>query len=434
MLTTVLLLAVGTFCIYLGGLNGPPIRSDGVGYYAYLPSLFIDHDLSMKTLAHREFGGAMPFYSGITPYNDTGNYLDKYPIGVATLVSPFFLLADVSCLVFSPANRTGFSTPYQVASIAAAIAYACVGLYLLYSALRKSFDAFAAIAAILLITYGTNVFHYASYDAAYSHIFSFFLVCVLLSILFTDVETSEGMRRRLLLAGFVFSLIVLARYSNLIFGILFVPLVLKWRTLIAADLPMAAASLTCFLLGVMPMLLLQMLYWHSVTGSWITYTYRGEGFHWLSPQFGKFLFSIQKGLFVWEPLVPLALVGVIALPPELRSFGAGILALVTIQIYLCASWPTWWFGGSFETRPFVEVMPVLAFPIAASIARIREGPRFVRSLSLALAGILVGVNLALMCAYWIGDIPYDGLKDADLVRARHRIEKILSATSIGWDH
>ena len=35
----------------------PPIRSDGVGYYIYLPAVFLDHDLSLVRTVHRSFGG-----------------------------------------------------------------------------------------------------------------------------------------------------------------------------------------------------------------------------------------------------------------------------------------------------------------------------------------------------------------------------------------
>jgi len=397
-LATAVLLVIATSCIYSFGLNGPPIRSDGVGYYAYLPAFFIDHDLSMSTLARRQFAGAIPLYTGIGPYRNSGKYLDKYPIGVAMLISPFFLAADLACVLFGPpGSRTGFTMPYQVASVAAGACYACAGLFLLYSALRRMFDPLAAIAALLLITYATNVFHYASYDAIYSHVFSFFLVCALLAVLFGGIEIHLS----LLLAGLIFSLIVFTRPSNLIFGILFVPFLLKRAAFYAASFSTAATCLSCFLLGVLPVSMLQLLYWHHISGSWIIYSYGAEGFDWLSSHLGEFLFSLQRGLFLWEPLVPLALIGLIAVPTELLWFRTAILAIVAVQIYLCASWRPWYFGAGFEVRPFVEMMPLLAFPLAAVATRIRGSSRLVRSISLALAAVLVVVNLTLMGGYWL---------------------------------
>jgi hypothetical protein len=423
---TALLLTLATIYIYGAGLNGPPIRSDGVGYYSFLPALFIDHDLSMRTLADRQFNGAIPPYTGINRYPNTGKYLDKYTIGEAALLTPFFLAADIGTRVLGAAQlRTGYSAPYQVATVAAGIIYACAAFVLLYSALRRYFDSFAAVAAMLLITYATNVFHYASYDSIFSHNFSFFLVSALLVILQDiehDIETSESPRRMLTLAGLVFSLIVTVRVSNLIFGLLFIPFIVRKRAQLAASLPIAASCFISLVVGGLPMLLLQLLYWHDATDSSVVYSYGGSGFHWLSPNFGNFLFSIRKGLFLWEPIVPLALVGLIALPTELRAFRAAVIAVVATQIYLCSSWGWGFFGGSFESRPFVEVMPLLAFPLAASITAIRRRSPLVRSLGVALATILVGINLTLMYGYWLGDIPFDRTTKADLVRAAQKFE------------
>lgn len=66
--------------IYKSELNGPPIRSDGKGYYAYLPSFFIDHSVNIPIDEN-------------TPYwyeLDNGNIIDKYPMGTAILQIPFF--------------------------------------------------------------------------------------------------------------------------------------------------------------------------------------------------------------------------------------------------------------------------------------------------------------------------------------------------------
>lgn len=37
--------------------NGPPIRSDGIGYYVYLPAVFLDHDVTLEQTAARSFDG-----------------------------------------------------------------------------------------------------------------------------------------------------------------------------------------------------------------------------------------------------------------------------------------------------------------------------------------------------------------------------------------
>src|SRR5689334_9584871 len=78
--------------IYGRRLNYPPIRSDGVGYYLYLPASLIDHDLSLDTTVRRSFGGKSPEWAGVNRIRETNRLLIKYPPGEAIMLAPFFLL------------------------------------------------------------------------------------------------------------------------------------------------------------------------------------------------------------------------------------------------------------------------------------------------------------------------------------------------------
>ena len=81
--------------VYASGLAWPPIRSDGFGYYAYLPSWFIYHDSTFDALARDCCGGAFPTIRPIFRWPGTGAWVDKCPMGVAILATPFFLIAHV---------------------------------------------------------------------------------------------------------------------------------------------------------------------------------------------------------------------------------------------------------------------------------------------------------------------------------------------------
>jgi hypothetical protein len=94
-------------------------------------------------------------------------------------------------------------------------------------------------------------------------------------------------------------------------------------------------------------------------------------------------------------------------PPGLRPwFSIAAPVAVALQVYLCASWRPWDFGGSFGSRPFVEFLPVLAIPIAASLAWLRHG-RFWLPARVVIV-MLVALNLVLMHSYWRGFIPFSG--------------------------
>src|SRR4030042_4402475 len=87
-----------------------PIREDAVGYYAYLPAVFIYRDLSFKYMIDDSVpnsGGINTFERNLNPeeaktlgFNllPNSSYLDKYPVGVSFLLIPFYILGHVSSI------------------------------------------------------------------------------------------------------------------------------------------------------------------------------------------------------------------------------------------------------------------------------------------------------------------------------------------------
>ncbi|NOX46022.1 MAG: hypothetical protein GXO89_03475, partial [Chlorobi bacterium] len=90
------------------------INSDGKGYYAYLPAIFIYHDLDYKFIESYEDryypADKSVFKEFRMPYK--GETVNKYFPGFSFLWLPFFLLAHVLSLVLGfPAD--GYSIIYQ---------------------------------------------------------------------------------------------------------------------------------------------------------------------------------------------------------------------------------------------------------------------------------------------------------------------------------
>lgn len=136
-LAVTLLGVISCLYIYGRGLNGPPIRSDGFGYYAYLPSVFIDHNLSFRLAAQNIVppDASLQYNFGIGIHPLTGKMFNKYTIGTAILWTPSFLIAD-SFVKFFDLPRTGYSSSYQIASIASGIFYLCFGFIITFVVLR----------------------------------------------------------------------------------------------------------------------------------------------------------------------------------------------------------------------------------------------------------------------------------------------------------
>ena len=156
------------------------IMAEGHGYYAYLPAVYIYHDLSFSF-----FNKVHPVYyhptfaeprtkEFITEFD--GVKLDKYYPGVSLLWLPFFLLAHIIALLFHlPAD--GYSDIYQYGIGIAGIFYTYLGLRFT----KKILSHYAiplSIQAITLtcILFGTNLLMYAAVWSSQTHAYSFFLI------------------------------------------------------------------------------------------------------------------------------------------------------------------------------------------------------------------------------------------------------------------
>ncbi|MDR3444388.1 MULTISPECIES: hypothetical protein [unclassified Dyella] len=419
---TVLAAVFSCVHIYSKHLNGPPIRSDGFGYYAYLPSVFIDHSLELSSALKNMPEGATSYAVGINPVNGTGRNFNKYAVGTALLQSPFFLSAHVLAGVAGE-PQTGYSRFYQIANTVSAISYLCIGMIFLFYALRSSYSAGVSLVTVALSVFGTNVFHYATYDASFSHVYQFALTSILLYLLMTARRSGARPRRGWVVAvGVVTGLIALTRMTNAPFALLTIAFfVERWskdRDLKAfvADGLLAGA---CVLLVLFP----QLLYWKHLTGHWLVnaYTVVGEDakFFWTHPALLDFLFSIRKGALLWTPLLILGVIGLPALARRQGMLGWAMILVLALHVYICASWYCWPFGGSFGSRPMVDVMPIFAIS-AAMIVNQLATPRRVAMLT-CLVAALVLLNWALMYSYWHGFIPFDETDLATLLKLPARL-------------
>jgi hypothetical protein len=411
----VLLLALAAFfTVYFARLNWPPVRSDGVGYYAYLPAFFIHHDPGFEGLTaplanyyRIDPPAEIPDWTGIQRHPATGRYLNKYPMGVALMAAPMFFAAHaMSLLLEQPAD--GFAPLYQFAVAVSGLLYAVLGLLLLQRLLEAEFGRGAALAAVAALLFGTNLFHYATYDSLFSHAFSFFLVVALLAL--TRAWARQPTLACAAALGAVGGLLALVRFPNVAF-LLLVPLyggigrgelvrrVEPWVRLPPA-LPLAGFA---FAATISP----QFIYWKYAAGSWLIQAYQDEGFNFLRPHVLEVLFSVRKGLFFWSPLLLLGVAGM-ALPRFRRSPYALLVAgLLALQIYVIASWWNWWYGGSFGHRGFVESLPLFAIPLAALYASLPN--RAWRASVFLLCAAMIALNLIQMIQYWKRILPFDGM-------------------------
>ncbi|HJZ70287.1 MAG TPA: hypothetical protein VKE51_01030 [Vicinamibacterales bacterium] len=393
-----------------------PIRSDGYSYYVYLPSWFIYRDLTLENLARDWYGGAYPPFTAIRRLSSTGRWLNPHPIGVAVLTSPFFVAADLLSR-WSNMPRDGFSTYYHHGAGLAALAYLAAGLAALRRLLSRHFSDDVVLATLVCVTWGTNVFHYGVFDGTFSHVYSFCLVCVWL-LAIDEWWTRPALTRSLAL-GAVAGLIVLVRHADVIYLVLLPAYgVASMRDLAARPgelwdrrLPLAASALAAATV-VAPQLLL----YRRITAAWLVSPYTEvAGFTLQSPHWFGVLFSTQKGLFFWSPLLLMAVLGAIVGGGWSRRFVAAGAAIFAAQTAFAATWSDWQFGASYGHRAFTDGVGLAGVFIAAAFDWMQPRlPAIRRTIGGAVA-LLVALSVVQMLQYWTGNLP-----QADTTWAQYR--------------
>jgi len=399
---------MGIHIVYSHHLNGPPIRSDGVGYYLYLPAFFIYHDISLQRIAVEQFSGHIPEWTGAALYKATQNYLIKYPIGTALLIIPFFFLACLASLV-SNVKIDGFSYLFQYAAAISGLFYTTAGLAILWKVLQIYFRQNTILLVLFGLLFGTNLFHYATYDSVFSHAYSFFLFCTFLYLIVEHI-CSESSLRHLIATGTVAGLIIVTRPTNglwLLLGVFYSVTSIQelherlqyWRSHVKECL--------FVIIPFLGIISLQLFYWKIVTGTFVIWPYKNEHFDFLKPEILNVLFSVRKGLFFWSPILFTVFPGLFYVRKMAPEFFVPILLFLPSNIYIISSWYCWWYGGSFGHRAFVESIPIFAVCLCSFYEGIESilGKRIILFFTL----FCVVLSTWLMAKYWTGVIPFDGV-------------------------
>ncbi len=394
----------GYVFVYASGRAWPPIRSDGFSYYVYLPSWFIYHDTSLSPVARDCCGGEFPAFTAIIRWPGTRQWVNAHPIGVAVMQAPLFLVAH-ALTRWSNLTRDGFSLYYQHAAGTAGALWVVAGLWVLRGLLRRHFSDGVTAATLVTILLGTNLYHYATFDSAYSHPYSFFLFAALLDLV--DRWHRQDDRRPVLL-GLTAGLIVLVRHTNVLALIVF-PLygVTNLRTLHEAWLRIVRHRLEVARAAAIAAAVVapQLLLYYQATGHLWVSSYGSLGFTFTSPHLFGVLFSVQKGLFFWSPILLFAVAGLFLARGSARAFVLPCLLFLALDTYLIASWWDWQFGASYGHRGFVDSLPMLAIGLAVVFARASERP-LARRLVTAIACAAVALSLVQMLQYWNGVLPF----------------------------
>ena len=172
-----IILIISVFCasnVKWGGQRWKEIIAfDGKGYYAYLPAVFIYHDLQLSFLDSIEEKYSEPnTHFEIRVVTPQGT-IDKYFCGTALAQLPFFIIAHLLTKL-TGGNADGYSYFYQINISLAGIIYVLIGLFFLQKILRN-YSISEPIITIVIFTifFGTQLFYYSIFEPSCSHVYSF---------------------------------------------------------------------------------------------------------------------------------------------------------------------------------------------------------------------------------------------------------------------
>lgn len=378
----------------------PSVFSDGRGYYAYLRSPLIDHNLrfasdwnSPPQQLLRDCKSCPPSAKQYwnhpandllfinlngriyeNPFPKTGRLPNFYSVGPAILWLPFVGAAHLAVLA---ANRLGHSIPpdghswpYIFALSIATALYGFVGLFLAFQLAKNFVEERWAFWATVGIWFASSLPTSMYLEPSWSHTHSAF--CAALFLWYWHRTRLSRTWQQWIWLGLISGLMVDVYLANAIF--LFAPAVdcfsgyvRAWPNLfrlwqnLRLHLLFAASAIIAFL----PMLITRQI----VFGKPFTFgMYGNVAWNWTSPNFRAVLFSSKDGLFVCTPILLLAVLGLFALW-RLDPITGKICLLITTAFYALISFYPWWHGVySFGNRFFISLTPIFVLGLAAAFS------------------------------------------------------------------
>lgn len=379
--------------------GGKIISWDITSYYSYLPATFIHNDLTLDFVDTDgvDYFGKHQFWpqrlnEDLEEVPDGDIKIIKTTMGMSFMYAPFFFMGHVFAH-FSKYEPNGFSQPYEFFLVMSSLFYMFLGLYYLRKILKREFSELVTGLTMITILLGTNLFYYVSEEPAMSHAYSFGLITCFLYHSILWIETKQ--LKRAIYIGLLGGLIVLIRPVNIL--IFLFPLLYSVSSgkdfigRLSFFIKNWKHILTIGLLSFV-VLLPQFIYWKYLTGSWLFNSYVGEQFYFGNSHVLEGLFSYRKGWFVYTPIILFSFIGLIIQLKKKHDYFLPILLFVSINTYVLYSWWSWWYGGSYGSRPMIDSYGLLALPMASFYAEILK-KKFLYIPIFSIGALLLPLNL-----------------------------------------
>lgn len=354
-------LFVGLFCILLSqrllnhnGLSAS-IRSDGLGYYSYLPAAIIYQDFDYHFFQKKE-NNIKPFYH--PGFNYQEEPLNKYYCGVSICLLPFFTIGIlISAIAGTDIN--GYTDTFLMLVSLATIFYFLLSTYLM-SKIARFFSVSERVNLVfcLIFFFATHLSHYVFQEPSMSHSYSFFGVTLFFYAFFSLIQKNN--LKNILFTATSLGLVVLIRPTNAVI-ILFTPFFFDSLKSFIAFIKALFTDHFLAVLGAIglffALLFLQFFLYYLQVGHFFIDAYQKESFDFSNPQLLNSLFSYKGGLFLYTPIIFLLFLFILFCKGSWYKKNVFFISF-GVFIYIISSWWCWWYGGSFSNRAFIDIFPL----------------------------------------------------------------------------
>jgi hypothetical protein len=413
--------------------------SDEIKYFSYLPSILFDRDVDF-TNNYTYFYQLNPEKQAalkegvIEKLNERGLPVNEGPVGSALLWSPFYLTAHGisslgNALGIKSLKPDGYSQPYIFAVSFGSLLYAFAGLIFSYLFAANFVPRFYAAFATIVIWLGSGVIFYMSLTPPMSHANSLFMLSLWLWLWYktrewrfeADGTFVPGVRRgsMWLLLGVLGGIATMVREQDGVIMIIAAleALFLYWHYTFGKNGNFNAhrpAILKLFgrnlllLIGFGLSILPQLIIYLALNGRIGPGKTVGDKLQFTSLEvpgrFVQLLFlNPDHAMTWWWPVLLPALVGLIALVGNRphRFVALLLIAAFVGELYISASFQTWWMRGSFGPRRLIGISAIYILGLAYLSYALVERWRFrlPRKVVVAVGVLFILWNFGLIVQY-----------------------------------
>jgi len=408
-------------------LVNPWVRGDGVGYYAYIRSMLVEHKLDFQNDwrdANLSFTVGKVHQDGevdATQFTSTGHLNNHFSVGPSILWAPFLVPLHLGMLALQKlgfnVRPDGFSRPYIVTMALATALYGFLGVWLSFRLACRYVEERWALLATLGIWFASSLPVYMYFNPSWSHAQSVFMVAVFLW--YWHETRPERTLQQWVILGLISGLMLDVYYANI--AILVVALAESirqywqnwrqpqhdWRStrrLFVANLAYCVAIVIAFL----PTLITRQI----IYGRPLDFGYGGtEVWKWYAPHLSSVLFSSDHGLLAWTPILIPAAAGLVLFLKREQKFATYLIAAVLALYYLIAIDPCWDGLSSFGNRKFISLLPLFVIGLAVALSEfagwLKENKRPM-AIAASVVAVFVIWNLAFIFQWGTHLVPARG--------------------------